>query len=145
MIPLNDQYESFGLMAITSKFQSLNGCDGGLELTFNLIDTMMSKQRYRHLIFVMSALLLPSSTTTLSSRGKVRRTQVVEENGISLEEIEHNFEPDGDFSVSDAAAALLQFDHGERAPRTEGRGISTAPTPVPAGVYRDSSGFEQNQ
>ena len=108
---------------------------------------MMSQQRYRHLIVVVSALLLPSSKSKLSSRGKVRRTQAVEENnnGINLEDIEHNFEPDSDFSVSDAAAALLQFDHGERAPRTEGRGISTAPTPVPVGVYRDSSGFEQNQ
>ena len=134
-------------MAVRSKIQSLNGCDGAPHLAFNLIDTMMSQQRYRHLIFVVSALLLPSSKSTLSSRGKVRRTQVVEgnNNGISLEDIEHNFEPDSDFSVSDAAAALLQLDHGERAPRTEGRDISTAPIPVPAVVYRDSSGREQNQ
>ena len=147
MVPLNDQFESFGAKRNASKFQSLNGCDGAPQLTLNLIDTMMSKQRYRHLIFMMSALLLPSTKSTLSSRGKVRRTQVVEGNGISLEEIEHNFEPDGDFSVSDAAAALLQFDHGNRAPGTAGRDTTDAPTPtpipLPPGVYNDSSGWDQ--
>ena len=77
-------------------------------------ETMMSPQRYRYLVLTLSFLLLPSSKSTLLSRGKVRRAQETDESrtGVTLEDIEKNFEPDSDFSVSDAAASLLRFVDG---------------------------------
>lgn len=75
---------------------------------------MMSLQRQRHLVLTLSCLLLSSSKSTLLSRGKVRRAQEISENrtGVTLEDIEGNFQPDHDFSVSDATASLLGFNDG---------------------------------
>lgn len=77
----------------------------------HLKETMMSPQRYRHLLLTLSCLLLSSSKSTLMSRGKVRRAQETDESrtGITPEDIEKNFQPDHDFSVSDAAASLLRI------------------------------------
>jgi hypothetical protein len=74
----------------------------------------MSLQRHRHLVLILSCLLLSSSKSTLLSRGKVRRAQDIDENrtGVTPQDIEANFQPDHDFSVSDAAAASLQLNDG---------------------------------
>jgi hypothetical protein len=73
---------------------------------------MMSRNRYQHLLLVLHVLLLQSqlSQSERASRGRIRRTlgDVPETefglNGLSLDDLEANFEPDSDFSVSDAAA-----------------------------------------
>lgn len=75
----------------------------------------MSRKRYRHLVLVLQVLLLthPSqSVLPSSSRGRIRRTlrdvtTEQQQGGFGLDELDLNFQPDSDFSVSDAAAVVV--------------------------------------
>ena len=102
---------------------------------------MMSPQRYRRLVLILSVLLIPSSQSVLLPRGKVRRTQDL--SGVGPDDIKQNFQPDNTFSVTEAAAALLQNDEGitatggETVDETTEATASQGEDHAPAGLSRE--------